>query len=95
MVNKINEKLNEVFNNLSGCDAPMWCELINEDRCYLTWHICQDNYINASLFKSCAIIIFTEFKEINEVTCPFYSFTRNKLMQIIKKARKDALKRAC
>lgn len=91
MREKINNKLNEVFNKLADEDCPMWCELASPNGlAYLTWHKYQDNEINLELFKAVALVILTEFKSIDYVQCPWWGLSRESLMNSIAAARTKA-----
>ena len=93
MYQKINEKLNEVFNKLANCDCPMWCEKMTPDykTVYLNWHKYQDDEISAELFKSCALLIIAEFKEVEFVQCPWWGISRKSIYDSIEEGRKRSL----
>ena len=86
--NKINDKLNEVFNKYAYCDTPMWCDLAQHGTACLVWHKYQDSSITKSQFRTCAIIIFSEFKDIDTVWSCWWTWSRKELMNIIKRSRK-------
>jgi hypothetical protein len=86
---RINDKLNAVWNEHTGQDSPMWCERVSNKTAYLNWHKYQDKEIKYTHFISNMVVIMAEFKDIEVVHSPLWEYSRTKLSKTIKQARNE------
>jgi hypothetical protein len=81
LCSQISDRLTDVWEQCSGHDSNMWCDLATDDVAYLEWHKHNDKYVTYEEFGANAMIIFAEFPEINKIYSPFWTINRKRKKQ--------------